>query len=231
MQSVIVNGHNAKKIILLNCYRPPSGKPENAVDAIKNSLYQISNLERCEIVILGDLNLDYSDVNSDSYKLLNSIEDEFNLKQIIQNSTRIHRNGSSLIDVIFTNIRNIYSCGCIEYISDHLPTYIIKKRKNIIREKKYVYCRSYKNYDKNIFQSKLKNLDWTIFNLLDNVDDMWNMIYKAIEYEVNLMCPYKKTKITNNTYLSTFDNFPGVENARQLVSDILPIARGRYKYR
>ena len=31
------------------------------------------------------------------------------------------------------------------------------------------------------------------------------------------------------SYLSTFDNFHGVENARQLVSDILPIARGRYK--
>ena len=31
------------------------------------------------------------------------------------------------------------------------------------------------------------------------------------------------------TYLSTFENFPGVESARQLVSDILPIARGRYK--
>ena len=32
------------------------------------------------------------------------------------------------------------------------------------------------------------------------------------------------------TYLSTFENFPGVESARQLVSDILPIVRGRYKY-
>ena len=32
-----------------------------------------------------------------------------------------------------------------------------------------------------------------------------------------------------NTYLSTFENFPGVESVRQLVSDILPIARGRYK--
>ena len=31
------------------------------------------------------------------------------------------------------------------------------------------------------------------------------------------------------SYLSTFENFPGVESARQLVSDILPIARGRYK--
>ena len=38
---------------------------------------------------------------------------------------------------------------------------------------------------------------------------------------------------TNDTmycsYLSTFENFPGVESARQLVSDILPIARGHYK--
>ena len=32
-----------------------------------------------------------------------------------------------------------------------------------------------------------------------------------------------------DSYLSTFENFPGVESARQLVSDILPIARGRYK--
>ena len=34
---------------------------------------------------------------------------------------------------------------------------------------------------------------------------------------------------THLSYLSTFENFPGVESAQQLVSDILPIARGRYK--
>ena len=34
---------------------------------------------------------------------------------------------------------------------------------------------------------------------------------------------------TLTSYLSTFENFPGVESVRQLVSDILPIARGRYK--
>ena len=35
--------------------------------------------------------------------------------------------------------------------------------------------------------------------------------------------------LSGNAYLSTFENFPGVESARQLVSDILRIARGRYK--
>ena len=46
-----------------------------------------------------------------------------------------------------------------------------------------------------IFQRNLRKLDWSILDLLDNVDDMWSMIYKAINYEVNLMCPYKRIKI------------------------------------
>ena len=34
--------------------------------------------------------------------------------------------------------------------------------------------------------------------------------------------------VYQSAYLSTFENFPGVESVWQLVSDILPIARGRY---
>ena len=67
-----------------------------------------------------------------------------------------------------------------------------------MREKTHVYCRSYKNYNRNLFQENLRNLDWSIFDLLDNSEDMWSMIYKAILFEVNHMCPYKKTKISVN---------------------------------
>ena len=74
------------------------------------------------MVILGDLNLDYLETTLDSHKLLASIEEEFTLKQIIQTCTRIHRHGSTLIDVILTNVKNIYASGCINYnVSDHLP--------------------------------------------------------------------------------------------------------------
>ena len=70
--------------------------------------------------------------------------------------------------------------GCINYnVSDHLPIYIIKKRTRTVREKKYIYCRRYRNYNKAIFQENLRKLDWTILDLLDNVEDMWSMIYKA----------------------------------------------------
>ena len=71
--------------------------------------------------------------------------------------TRTNRDKSTLIDVIFTNIRNIYMSGCINYdVSDHLPIYIIKKRTRTVREKKYIYCKSYRNYNKAIFQENLK---------------------------------------------------------------------------
>ena len=96
MQVVTIKGINAKNIILVNCYRPPDGNAELAVNTIKSCLNQINNLDRCEVVILGDLNLDYSETTLDSHKLLASIEEEFTLKQIIQTCTRIHRHGSTV---------------------------------------------------------------------------------------------------------------------------------------
>ena len=111
MQVVTIKGINAKNIILVNGYRPPDGNAELAVNTIKRCLNQINNLDTCEVVILGDLNLDYSETTLDSHKLLASIEEEFTLKQIIQTCTRIHRHGSTLIDVILTTVKNVYVCA------------------------------------------------------------------------------------------------------------------------
>ena len=120
----------------MNCYKPPNGNPEIAINTIKTCLNQINNLDRCETVILGDLNLDYLNKISESHRLLLSIEDGFTLKQLVQTCTRFHRSGSTLIDVIVTNIKNVYMSGCINYnISDNLPIYIVKKRQTIVREK------------------------------------------------------------------------------------------------
>ena len=172
LQTLSIKGSNAKTIILINCYRPPSGNSEIAVSMIKNCLNQIENVHKCEIVLVGDLNIDYSNKESYMYKTLSTIEEEFMLEQKIRSSTRIHKCTSTLLDV-FTNIRNIYKSGCINYnISDHLPVYIIKKRINIVREKQYVYCRTYQSYNKHIFQGNLSKLDWSILDELDNVDDM-----------------------------------------------------------
>ena len=55
--------------------------------------------------------------------------------------------------------------------------------------------------------------------------------YNVSRAWVGIVDPYKVTQIVclPQSYLSIFENFPGVESARQLVSDILPIVRGHYK--
>ena len=71
MQALCIKGNNATNIIWLNCYRPTKGNSEIALTIIKNCLNEIKSLHKCEIVIVGDLNIDYSDKTSSLYRLLN----------------------------------------------------------------------------------------------------------------------------------------------------------------
>lgn len=43
--------------------------------------------------------------------------------------------------------------------------------------------------------NNLAELDWSVLDLLDDVDMMWGMIYKALLYEIDEMCPYCFVKI------------------------------------
>lgn len=83
-------------------------------------------------------------------------------------------------------------CGCLDSsISDHYPIFVIKKRKKVHRTFEHRFARSYRNYNSDVLHENLVNLDWSIFDLLTDVDDMWQMICEAIKYELDQMCPIK----------------------------------------
>lgn len=110
-------------------------------------------------------------------------------------ATRCSMNKFSLLDIALTNMNNILACGCLDKsISDHYPTYIIKKRVKIIKKYEIKTCRIFKNYSPEIFSKNLMDLDWSIFDLLTDVDDMWNMILQAILFEIDRMCPVSQMK-------------------------------------
>ena len=89
MQFVVINGKNAKKIIVANCYRPPNGIIDIGVNVLKAKLGAIVNIDKFELVIMGDLNLDCIDKQSDSYKVINSICTYFSLKGLIQTPPKL----------------------------------------------------------------------------------------------------------------------------------------------
>ena len=128
-----------------------------------------------------------------------------------------------ILDLILTNVANTFKSGVINYnISDHSPVFMIKKRQKIKHERGYVIGRSYMNYDKIAFQNNLKNLDWSIIFLLDNPNDAWNMLYKAILLEADKMCPKRKIKISYNRPTWLTEELTEIGREREiLLSDML----------
>lgn len=134
IQSLYLRGrkssHHQKRIVVLLTYRPPNGNGINACNTIKEYIGTIEEIEKKEIVLMGDLNWDISDKESVGAKFVNDICDEFGLKQMINESTRITSYSNTLIDVIITNVKNIAYVGCLNYqISDHYPTYLVKNNR------------------------------------------------------------------------------------------------------
>ena len=82
------------------------------------------------MTIVGDFDIDYNLRHTPAFKLLKDFEREFNFSQVINTSTRSTNRNASCIDLIFTNMNNIASSGTLDIaISDHLPVYLIKKKK------------------------------------------------------------------------------------------------------
>ena len=88
-------------------YRPPSGNIEACLGEIHRTLDIIQDSENSEVTLMGDLNINYKNRNSTSFKLLKEIEQDFGLKQLIKDPTRITLKSSTLIDLILTD------CTCV----------------------------------------------------------------------------------------------------------------------
>lgn len=119
IQSAIITGRddnrNYKPILIVLIYRPPNGNNIIALDIIKEYINGISDYEKKEIVIMGDLNWDVQNEKSTGTKFVNEIVDDFGLKQLIMHPTRVTSRCSTLIDLIMTNMKNVAYAGCLNY--------------------------------------------------------------------------------------------------------------------
>lgn len=120
----------------------------------------IEAIDRKEIVLMGDLNCDYSDIDGIGHKMINDICDEFGLTQEIKRYTRVTHRSFSLINSILTNGKNISYTGCVNYnISDHCPVFIVKTRVSNARENECIYRRTLRDFDTLTLTANFKRLE------------------------------------------------------------------------
>ena len=88
---------------MLAClYRPPSTCKSEYFSDITTNIDKVSRLG-LDIMILGDLNDDYYNIESDG---INNICELFHLKQLVTVPTRVTATSQTLIDVILSNLND-----------------------------------------------------------------------------------------------------------------------------
>lgn len=72
-----------KPIEVVLIYRPPGGNSRLAREQIKSFIGSISELERKELIIMGDLNWDLLDRNGIGFRMVSDIKDEFRYHHLL----------------------------------------------------------------------------------------------------------------------------------------------------
>ena len=190
-------GH--KKTILGLIYRPPSGKTDHFITRLNNTMTKLSsdfNLLQTDVVVLGDFNVNYTLTQNPMRILLNTTMNDHGLRQIIKSSTRVTNRSSSLIDLIFTNIRPalINGAGVLNVaISDHMPVYVRKKAKRHKHPKTIITSRRYGSYSKELFGRFLfDNLRWKEFwNINQDPNRLWLVFSDILQHSIDALCPVR----------------------------------------
>lgn len=187
---------NNRKLALGVGYRPP-----------QCNLQCLNNLEEVlsdtcglvdEIIFVGDLNIDFYKEDTPQYKYIKNILDCFDLKQHINEPTRISGNSSTLIDIICTNTKDrVIDCGTLDILnmSDHRLTYCkldIKVMKNPRRKVTY---RDYSFFDSNEFAKDASSVNWNYINTLTHIDDKVDFLNRAIITLFDIHAPYRTVTV------------------------------------
>ena len=208
-----------KKLIIGLIYRPPSGNCETfntRLDGTLMTLHERYNFLNMDVIILGDLNINFAKNKNVPRTQLTTTTRDRGLYQLIKKPTRVTNKTKSIIDLIFTNIdRNlIRSAGVIEIaISDHMPIFLNKKAQRCTHPKKVILTRNYSNYSKEMFKNILfDSTSWVDFwRVRNDPNQLWSFVNMIIVSSVDILCPIKKKVIRS-------DQHPWVDKAlRQLL--------------
>ena len=183
--------------MLASIYRPPSASQEY-LDNILNAIQRAKDM--CEhIIVLGDLNFDYSLRNNQ----ILYIESLFNMKQLINSPTRVTLKTKSLLDVILTtNCERHANSGIIEVsLSDHscVFTEYILSSKTVIANHKQVNFRDYNTFSIEAFMNDLLNCNAITACEFDDSDleHKWTAFKETFLNISNKHAPMKNMRLKN----------------------------------
>ncbi len=189
-----------RKIFILNVYRPPAGNKALFQDKLHSLLDCTLLFPGCEVMILGDFNLDSTDRLSIDSRYLRGIANTYGLVRAELGPTRITETSVSSIDHIFTNREDVFaSFGQILHgLSDHNLIYLQRKKLKLKVKTQFIRARTFRKYDSNKFCTELSTVDWNPVLSLEDPNEAWDAFLKLFVPICDKYAPYKRIKIKGN---------------------------------
>ena len=186
---------NCKPLLVGNIYRPPKGNIDTFIQVLDNTLSEI-DLSKFEIYLMGNMNIDMADKQSDVYRKIVNFIKPLGLCQIIKQPTRFASTKNSILDICITNSDFIKQYGvCDVNLSDHQMILVTRKKVKTPKEKCTFIGRSYRNYNKDVFQAAIINADWSDYNKETTVEGKWQQLIMMIQKTISISCPLKHFRI------------------------------------
>ena len=164
MQWLTLTKPHMKKIVVANIYRPPSGSVGNFTDSLYACFDALSKYKEHDIFLLGDMNIDMNKQHNNITLLKNFIK-QTGMKQLIKEPTHFNRlSPDSLLDIIITNSTSITNSGTKNVnISDHEMMLCTRRHIPKVKQQATFTGRSYREYNRDVFQNSLRNENWDDF--------------------------------------------------------------------
>ena len=182
--------------LFINLYIPPNKYSHDYIyDNLKTMLKNISTSKYKTIYITGDLNINFSLSNKNSFA--STVLELFLFYGFNQKVTDItYRKSNNILDIVFVNDDNFYDLEIIENISntcDHEAIkFSISLRPDSKPEKKYKTIYNFNDNNIKILNQKLFMSDWDEFCLNDrNINNIFNSIKTHFQKLLNETIPTK----------------------------------------
>ncbi|KAJ8046701.1 RNA-directed DNA polymerase from mobile element jockey [Holothuria leucospilota] len=189
----------SKPITVCSGYRPPDDY--NFISALEVTISHIR--ADCELIILGDLNIDFLRKTGPLYDKLNCLLSTFACKQVIDSPTRVTDSCSSLLDhIICNNDNKLSQSGTISIgLSDHFLIYCTRKRahkKQVSHHHNTIKVRSLKHYSKQSLVTAITTTDWSEVYCSD-VDKAWCVFKRIFTGLIDNIAPIKEIRLKKRT--------------------------------
>ena len=194
-----------KPLLVASIYRPPDQNEAAFIDSLQNGFANIDS-ERKSLILLGDFNIDQFGKNNSAKRLLRSFAILNDIKQIINEPTRITEHSKTLIDLIFVNIEHrIVQSGVIHTsLSDHSLVYCVMKGGIPKVPPRKIEYRSFKNYNKEAFVNDLNQVPWSVISGVESVDDkvlLWDRLFSEVA-DQHAPLKFKRVKGTKTPWMT-----------------------------